>query len=270
MIRTVTIVGMGRVGGAIATRLRERGVTVHGIARQDFQTWLTTHGSIGQMLILAVGDAVMPSVVSAIASSSHSLIDVIALHVNGSLRPYVLHPLTTIGATLASAHPFQTFATADASALDGIGWGVECTDDDWPHIDDFVHRTGGIPVRLTEMTDDRKRVYHASAVAASNFAYAAYELGRRLAAEAGVPADIMLPPIIERTYRNAANALQTDAPFGMTGPIVRGDVEALRKQYQAMPASLRTTYRHLALALIDIVRTSHSDDVITSMRRVIE
>jgi predicted short-subunit dehydrogenase-like oxidoreductase (DUF2520 family) len=269
MIRGVTIIGTGRVGGAIAKRLHDRGVMVHAIAHRDFATWLGTHASVGQALILAVSDAAMSDVVRAIAASTRSLIDVVALHVNGSLRPYVLQPLTAMGATIASAHPFQTFATDDPTALDGIGWGVECTDDDWPLIDRLVQATGGLPVRLTDMTDDRKRMYHAAAVAASNFTYAAYQLGRDLADVVGIPADVMLPPIMQRTCSNAIAALQTDAPFGMTGPIVRGDVEGVQRQLDALPAEQRLIFAQLGLALVEVVTHRHSATTIDAMRDVL-
>lgn len=269
MIRAATIIGMGRVGGAMATRLQQRGVRVHGVSHAEFADWLTSHAPIGDVLVIAVKDAAMDDVVRAIAHSHHALIGVIALHVNGSLRPWVLHPLTEIGASIASAHPFQTFGDADPSALDAIGWGVECTDDDWPTLDAMIHTTGGVPVRLMDMTDERKRIYHAAAVAASNFTYAAYQLGRDLATAAGIPPDIMLAPIMHRTLHNAVDALQHDLPFAMTGPIVRGDVDGVRRQFGAIPEASRDVYRQLGLALIEVVRDRHTTAVIDAMREAL-
>lgn len=269
MIRAATIIGMGRVGGALSARLQQRGVHVHGVAHADFTAWLTSHTPIGELLILAVKDAALDNVVHAIAHSHHALIGVIALHVNGSLRPYVLHPLTDLGASIAAAHPFQTFGDADPAALEGIGWGVECTDDDWPTLDAFVHGTGGVPVRLTDMTDERKRIYHAAAVAASNFTYAAYQLGRDLATAAGIPPDIMLAPIMQRTLHNAVDALQHDLPFAMTGPIVRGDVEGVLRQLASLPLAQRAIYVQLGLALVEVVRDAHDAATITALRNAL-
>lgn len=255
MISVVTIVGVGRVGGALSARLMQQGAAVHTVSRANMQQWLSAPSRLGEVLVIAVSGTEIPTVAAAIARAKGQLLaDVVALHVNGSLRPSALQPLDACGARLASAHPFQTFANADPSALDGIGWGIECTDADWPMLDHFVVRTGGTPVRLHGMTDERKRQYHAAAVAASNFTYAAVQLGRDLAEGVGIPSGVMLAPIVERTARNAAAALRQDSPLALTGPIVRGDVAELRRQFEAIPTEVREAYRNLAKATVECVR----------------
>lgn len=60
-----------------------------------------------------------------------------------------------------------------------------------------------------------------------------------------------LVPIIEQTTRNAVQAVTTNQPFAITGPIARADVGAIVEQMQALPEHLRPMYQHLGLALID-------------------
>jgi predicted short-subunit dehydrogenase-like oxidoreductase (DUF2520 family) len=155
---------------------------------------------------------------------------------------------------VAAAHPFQTFGEADPKLLDGIGWGVECDDDAWPLTEEFVKLTGGLAFRLPKTDPVSKRRYHAAAVAASNFTYAAYDLARELAKEAGIPVETFLVPIMRQTLENAARAMHDDAPFPLTGPLVRGDMDAVQRQLDAMPDHLREQYVHLTNALKEVIK----------------
>lgn len=270
MSLAVTIVGIGRVGGALARRLRDAGHSVVEVRRNDFESWSSSTTAMGDVLVIAVKDAVLRGVVDAIAARRGAdLARTLVIHVNGSLGVDVLASCHDAGAMTAAAHPFQTFGDDDPSTLDGIGWGVECDDASWPACSTFVESTGGHPVRLMDMTPERKRVYHASAVAASNFTYAAYELGRRLADAAGIPADIFLAPIMERTQRNAVDALAKGLPFAMTGPVVRGDAEGVRLQLEAIPPELRDVYRHCSLALLATAADRLDAETIEALRAIL-
>lgn len=287
MISRVTIIGNGRVGGALATRLRERNVDVHVVDRLHFETFLSSSDPIGDVLVIAVKDAVMPNVIERTASSrSNDLTDVVVMHVNGSLLPDVLAPFQEHGAMIASAHPFQTFRGADPKVLDGVGWGVQTSDVRRPSsvnprpssdvrrpiaiIRELVRITGGVAVDLGDLSAEQKRIYHASAVAASNYAYASYELGRRLAESVGISAETFLIPIMRQTFENAADALRAHEPFGVTGPIVRGDVDGVVRQYAAMPDELKPMYRHLSLALLEVVGGDLDPATVESIRRSLD
>lgn len=293
MIERVTIIGNGRVGGALAARLRERGVDVAVVDRQHFEEFLTSTSPIGDLLIIAVKDAVMRDVIERTASSRSADLDgVVVLHVNGSLTPDVLAPFKQYGALIASAHPFQTFRDADPKVLDGVGWGCQASDVRRPASDvqrptsdvrrpstvtsaadavkQFVAATGGVFVDLGEMTPEEKRLYHASAVAASNYAYAAYELGRQLAGRVGISAETFLIPIMRQTFENAADALRDNTAFGVTGPIVRGDVEGVQRQYAAIPDDLKPMYRHLSLALLEVVGGKLEPHTVDAIRRSLD
>jgi predicted short-subunit dehydrogenase-like oxidoreductase (DUF2520 family) len=280
MIERVTIIGNGRVGGALAARLRERSVDVDVVDRQHFEEFLTSTSPIGDLLIIAVKDAVMRDVIERTASSRSADLDgVVVIHVNGSLTPDVLAPFHHYGAMIASAHPFQTFRDADPKVLDGVGWGCQASGVQRPTSDvqrptsdvrEFVEMTGGVFVDLGEMTPEEKRLYHASAVAASNYAYAAYELGRQLAGRVGISAETFLIPIMKQTFENAADALRDNTAFGVTGPIVRGDVEGVQRQYAAIPDDLKPMYRHLSLALLEVVGGKLDPHTVDAIRRSLD
>jgi predicted short-subunit dehydrogenase-like oxidoreductase (DUF2520 family) len=270
MTHRITIIGNGRVGGSIAHRLRNKNADVTLVSHAEFEAWLHD-GDVGTVLILAVKDAHMQGVIASVAAEKgETLRDVVAFHVNGSRGSAELAPWADKGAKVGAAHPFQTFAEVDPSALDGIGWGVEASEQSWTVIKDLVQTMGGHPVRLDDTSEIGKRRYHAAAVAASNFAYAAYELGRRLADSVHIDADVFLVPIMKRTFENAADALHDEDPFGVTGPLVRGDVEGVRQQIDAIPDDLKDMYRHLSLALLEVVKDRLDGDVTTELRRLLD
>jgi len=270
MIGHVTIIGKGRVGGAIYLRCIERDVRVTVVDHQAFETWCAQTDPIGDVLIIATKDNVLPVVVARIVETRReTLREVLVLHLNGSRGSDVLGVFHSAGSVVGAAHPFQTFANDDPSALDGIGWGVQCDEGAWHKTRSLVEMLGGVPWLLTDMSRDRKRRYHAAAVAASNFTYAAYELARRLAEDADIPADVFLIPIMKRTLENASGSLKMHEAFSVTGPLARGDVDGVRQQYESIPADDRDLYRHLSLALLTVVGARLDADIVVAMREIL-
>ena len=71
---------------------------------------------------------------------------------------------------------------------------------------------------------------------------------------------------MQRTFENAADALHDDEPFGVTGPLVRGDLAAVEQQLRALPEDLRPMYRHLSLALLEVKSLSLSNEQKAEMK----
>lgn len=265
MINSVTIIGNGRVGNALGKYLiaesrnyrvgLQHAATVplklHSFpARAFLADPASTSITKSDVVVLATKDAVLTEVVEKLSTHHSAALDgALVLHVNGSIGADILEPLTKHAALVAAAHPFQTFTDGNPEQLVGIGWGVECDDDAWPITEEFVLCAGGFPLRLPRTDAISKRRYHAAAVAASNFTYAAYDLARRLAEDVGIPTEQFLVPIMRQTLENAIEALKSNAPFPITGPLVRGDMEAVQRQLDAMPEHLKEQYVHLTEAL---------------------
>lgn len=265
----VTVIGTGKVGGALCRRLINKGVSIHPVSHSGYEKWLNSDSPIGEVLILAVKDDVLNKILIEIKTNKGPVLNgVTVLHVNGSLGRDVLAMLESDGAHIAAAHPFQTFAEDDPSALDDIGWGIDASEGAMSTVKALVSFTGGVPVRLSDTSDAGKRRYHAAAVAASNFAYASYELARQLAEDVGIDPHVFLVPIMQRTFENAADAIHDGEPFGITGPLVRGDLAAVEKQLRAMPDHLRPMYKHLSLALLEVESLQLSSETKLALQKV--
>ena len=78
--------------------------------------------------------------------------------------------------------------------------------------------------------DADRALYHAAASAASNFLVTIEGMAERLAARAGLDRDALVP-LVRATVDNWAASGARDA---LTGPIVRGDAETVRRQRDAV------------------------------------
>lgn len=263
----VGVIGAGKVGLSIARALQSKDIPTWVQSRRDP---LPLPPFIPSVIVLAVADAEYQERAQALADwIGDDLAGVLVVHCSGRLPVDVLHACAQRGARAAAIHPFQTFASVDAQLVEGIGWGVECLDVDALRCYEFVELFHGTPHRLPIGDLDAKLRYHAAAVAASNLLYASLSLARATAEVADLSATDFLMPIVRQTVANASRSIEHGLPFGITGPLIRGDVEALRLQLHALPPELRPRYALLHLALLDAVASTLSEETVLSIRDVL-
>jgi predicted short-subunit dehydrogenase-like oxidoreductase (DUF2520 family) len=214
VIKSVQVIGSGRVGSAVGARLRERGVAV-GDGDPD-------------LVLLCVPD-------TAITETARGL----------AIGPWVAHvsgatPLATLAPheRRFSLHPLQTFdRSGDPAQLDGA-WGAITgeTSEALAVARDLAELLGLQPFELAEAD---RTLYHAGAVFASNYLVTL----QRAAVRLGVPAEGLVP-LMTRTIENG---------FELTGPIARGDwatVDAHRAAIHAAHPELEPVYDALADATV--------------------
>ena len=68
---------------------------------------------------------------------------------------------------------------------------------------------------------------------------------------------------------HAAPGRCLDVRLSAPSPIVRGDVEGVQRQLNALPAEQRPIYAQLGLALVEVVKHRHSTATIDAMRDVL-
>ena len=87
-----------------------------------------------------------------------------------------------------------------------------------------------------DIADSDKALYHAGAAAAANFTIASLALARRFLEQAGVPFGAA-QPLVDAAI---ANAFAIGPEAALTGPIVRGDIETVGAQIDAVAATGET------------------------------
>ena len=202
MLKTIQVIGSGRVGSAVAARLRERG---YAVAPDE-----------GEIVLLCVPDRAIAEVASSIEPG-----------------PWIAH---TSGATPLAAldpherrfglHPLQTFTRARGpEQLDGAYAAVTSETPDARDVGFWLARELGLePFALD---DSERALYHAGAVVASNFLVTLHRAAAELAQAAGAPPEALVP-LMRRVIEN---------DFELTGPIERGDWETVEVRRQAIRAT---------------------------------
>ena len=214
MIEPIRIIGAGRVGTAVAARLRERGVTLRD---ED-----------AELVLLCVPDSAISEVARQIDPGPW------VAHVSGATHLAALDPHRR----RFSVHPLQTFTHARGpEQLDGAYAAVTAESENARAVAVELAETLGL--RPFELADEQRALYHAGAAIASNFLVTLRRVAGRLLEDAGAPAEA-LDPLMRRTIENG---------FELTGPIARGDwdtVDAHRDAIRARRPEYEGLYRALA------------------------
>jgi predicted short-subunit dehydrogenase-like oxidoreductase (DUF2520 family) len=216
---SVRVIGTGRAGGAVAARLRERGVEVK-TGREV--------AADADLVILAVPDGAIREVAASLAIGPW------VAHLSGATTLDALDPHEL----RFSVHPLQTLTTErGAEQLDGA-WGAITAE-----TDDAITRAGWLAeqlgLRAFPLRDADRPLYHAAAVIAGNFLVTLYRSAARLCEEVGAPPEALVP-LMQRTIENG---------FVLTGPIARGDWATVETHLEALAQrapDLVPMYRALA------------------------
>jgi predicted short-subunit dehydrogenase-like oxidoreductase (DUF2520 family) len=215
MFRSVKVVGLGRVGGAVKARLLERGVSA-------------VDDDSAELVLLCVPDAAIRDTAAAITPGPW------LAHVSGATSLAALDPHMR----RFSLHPLQTFTRARGpEQLDGAWGALTAETDDGRKAGYWLAETLGL--RPFEIRDEARVTYHAAASIASNYLVTLFRAASRLCDAAGAPPEALVP-LMRRTIDN---------DFELTGPIARGDWATVDAHIAAIRTSapeLEEMYRALA------------------------
>jgi predicted short-subunit dehydrogenase-like oxidoreductase (DUF2520 family) len=218
VIDTVHVIGSGRVGSAIAARLRERRVAV----RADG----------ADVVLLCVPDGAIAEVAASVEPGPW------IGHVSGATSLAALAPHQR----RFSLHPLQTFTRGRGpEQLDGAWAAVTADSEDARVVARWLADTLGL--HAFDLDDSSRTLYHAGAVFASNYIVTLQRAATLLFDAVGAP-PAALEPLMLRTIEN---------DFELTGPISRGDwatVEAHIAQLHERLPELEHLYETLAGATL--------------------
>jgi predicted short-subunit dehydrogenase-like oxidoreductase (DUF2520 family) len=174
----------------------------------------------------------------------------VALHSSGALTSDELQPLRQRSASVASVHPLMTFVRGSRPELSGVPFAIEGDAGAMRVVRQIVKDLGGraFPVRKKD-----KAAYHAWGTFVSPLFTALLATAEEVAAAAGIPqkqARSRMIPILRQTLENYA---RFGAAAGFSGPIVRGDVETVKRHLQVLHGipRVREVYSALALAAVE-------------------
>ena len=239
---TVAIVGAGRVGSAIGLALRRSGYPITAAwsrsraGRQRVQNLLDAPvlepldaAAAGEVVFVTVPDDAIVDMAERISAGLRR--GALVLHTSGGTSIEALAAARDAGARIGSLHPLQTIPDAERGADALIGSAVAVTADGshTAAIMRLARAWGGRPFPLA---DDAKAIYHAAAVFASNYVvssvWAATTLFRSIGIRNGAE---LLAPLVQASV---SNVLGRGGPKAITGPVVRGDADVVKRHVKAL------------------------------------
>jgi len=286
------IVGAGNFGSALAVSLRRAGYTIDAVIAhsrgaslrkaQGLAKEVGAQALVGAPATLDV-DVVwfcVPDgeVASAAAELDRALARVsarklaksawkgrVALHSSGALTSDELAALRKRGASVASVHPMMTFVRRSRPSLAGVSFAIEGDAAAVRMARQVVKDLGGEAYAIRKKD---KAAYHALGTFASPLFTALLAATERVAAIAGLNPKAARRRIIPILRQTLANYAAFGAPGAFSGPIVRGDVDTVKRHLRVLKTVplARDVYLSLALASLRFLPAKNRTALEKSLR----
>ena len=289
MKENVAIIGCGTVGTALGKLLGKAGYPIVGVCTTRAQEaariaerlgalhasaapWEVTRDA--DLIFITTPDDAIRNTCDTLASKDAFPSGSVVIHCSGAHPSTLLASARNRGASIVSLHPLQTFASAEQAEVlvPGSYFAAEGDQAAIPVARRLVNDLHGI---WLEISPTLKPLYHAAAVAASNYLVTLLDMSLQFNRMAGIPAPSAfkaLSPLIHGTLRNID---EQGIPQALTGPIARGDVETVAGHVASirehMPRFL-PMYRSLGMHAVDLSleRGTISEETATRLRTVLE
>lgn len=252
MTPTIAIVGAGRVGRALARKLREKDWTIAAVVARSESSARSAVRAIGagrpqdqlsrrvldaDIILIATPDDAIRAVAAKLAElGGQECRGKIIIHTSGALDTAALEPLSLAGAATASMHPLQTFGGRGAPPLEGVVFVIQGHRRAQAAARKIVHALGGLPIALRASA---KPAYHAAGNFASAYLLTMIRTGVQILMSLGFSrrrAKMALLPLVDQTL---ANFKRFGAHAAWTGPMARGDYATISRHMRSLAASPR-------------------------------
>lgn len=277
-MQTVSIVGLGRAGGALSIALSRAGVHVDQLiyrAEATVASWLdpqklaaidSVDAIHSDILIVATADQDIRSTSEVLAQMAD--LPRVVLHLSGSLSSNELSTLKKKDVAIGSMHPLVSISDPELGAERFCG-SYFCIEGDFHAVDSagwLVEMLGG---KHFSIETSLKPLYHASAVMASGNVTALFDAAIEMLSKCGLSrkdAHRILFPLLQSTVSNLADRSTAQA---LTGPFVRGDKAALERHLNAFEGTIdediRSIYLDLAERSVRLAGGEHATELLAAI-----
>lgn len=272
---SIGIAGAGRVGQALGRLLRDRGEPVIAIAGRDPSRTAAAAAFVGDgvrpvsyaelpalcsRVLISVPDDALDAVVRILSAKMRcgSALNM-ALHTCGTRGPEALAPLEALGVSCAATHPLQTVTSPEQglNALPGAAFAI--TGSESPALNWALEIAASLKSEALRIAPERRPLYHAAAVMASNYATALLDAAAILMKETGIEEEQALRALTPLIRSSVENALTLGPLRALTGPVERGDTGTIATHLRALadapvPESVKALYRAAGLHALYMAR----------------
>ncbi len=206
------------------------------------------------VVLLAVRDDSIDPLVERLVEAGAARRGQVFLHLSGARTAETLGRLRRFGAKVGSMHPLMTVSADPKRAarhFRGAAFAIEGDAAAVRAARAMALSLGGEPVVIR---GDAKARYHAGAVFASNYVVVLLDVAQRLLESAGFSARAARRALAPLTAASVANEAAQGAAAALTGPIVRGDVETIRRHLAGLDPKTRRLYAELGRATLELAK----------------
>jgi len=291
--RTVAIIGAGRVGGSIGYLLNKAGYVVEAVITRSMDSAWRAAAFIGagepktdlaaagssEIIFITTPDRVIQPVCEKLAATGALMPGSLVIHMSGAHSLGLLDAARSAGAYRAVLHPLQSLASREQGiqTLPGSYFRVEADPEVLERARLVVAAMVGIELALPDWKPDADSMalYHAGAVAVSNYFVALVDYGLKFYQALGANKQEALKAVLPLIRGTLHNVETLGIPDALTGPIVRGDIETVRDHLNAIrkrAPELLDLYRELAKHTLTVAkdRRSLTRETILEFSRVIK
>ncbi len=269
---SVSIIGCGKVGSALAIELSSKGYHIAHLCSRDIRKSEALSNLIpsstyssgiereaiesADIILICIPDQSITDAARNIASLNVSLSGKIFLHTSGSETSAVLTETGASREFCASMHPIQTFMTEsreNLNLLSGIYFGIEGGSEAVNVSQLMVENLGS---KFLMIPEDRKQLYHTACVVSSNFLVTLFNVAAEFSASVGIDKSDMFnvfKPIIERTIANVSDNGLTQS---LTGPFERNDVKTISNHLNSISDELPSLIPFYTLLGMETVKVA--------------
>jgi len=274
--RTVAIVGAGRLGGALGRLLAEAGYRIVAVTGRTRRSAIAAAGFIGAgeattdvvraaavaaIVFITTPDRAIRKVCERIAQGGGLRRGALVIHASGAQNRGLLDAARVAGARRAVIHPLQSVPSREQGVahLPGSYFRIEADPGTLRRVRAIVRALGGNELLLPRWQSDpaSAAIYHAGAVAASNYLVTLLDFATRHLQALGAERQQALQALLPLAQGTLANVQRLGIPQALTGPIARGDAQTIAGHIAAMQKlapELLDLYRLLARQTIPLAR----------------
>lgn len=273
---SISIIGIGRVGGALALALNDAGYVVDLLVHRGAETVERISSRLSQTTQLAdiasipkiESDIVLittsdPDITTVAGQLSDTLVErPVVLHTSGSLSSEVLTSLSKMGCPTGSMHPLVSISDA-MSGANSFADAYFCIEGDAAALEAAKAIVQSLRGRSFSIEPELKSLYHAAAVTACGHLVALIDTAIEMLTECGIgreSAKDVLLPLIKSTIAN----LETQTPErALTGSFARADVAAVERHLTSIrknsPVDVRRIYVLLGERSLKLAEANGAD-----------
>jgi predicted short-subunit dehydrogenase-like oxidoreductase (DUF2520 family) len=234
----IVIVGAGNVGGHLAKRFEQQGVSVLQILTRHWHKHESLHHELNAQFITAFAEMNDDADAYILAVNDASIVEVaeeikqhignqLIAHTSGATPSTVLAPFSNRFGIL---YPLQTFSEIRAQDWEHLPVCVDANSEkDLAVLHDLALR---LSPKVFDINDEQRSILHVSATFVNNFSNYLFQIAEEISLKEKIPFDLLKPLIVE-----TAAKVQNHSPQDMqTGPARRGDMTTIQKHLNYLEA----------------------------------